>query len=324
MLVSIITPCYNSADCLPRLLDSVLAQTHPQVEMIAVDDGSTDSTAAVIDAYVERFRAKGYSLTRLSQPHGGQSAAMARALPLIKGDFLIWPDSDDFFAAPHALATMATTLASQPADVGMVRSWAHLVKAEPGLPVVYTFGPKAPQSEHLFDDALLHANGFYYCAGTYMLRPSYLRQALRGEIYTSPTAGQNYQLLLPMLYHYRCVTIPEVLFTIVKNPLSHSRHCRTYAQHRALTDSYLATVLHTLRNINGLTAKRLAHYERLTDIHFTRRRLLAAIVYCQAAEVTALGRHLASLRAHTPLTLLRLLAHRLGYYRHRFKHRPQT
>ena len=292
--------------------------------MIAVDDGSTDSTAEVIDSYVDRFHIKGYTLTRLSQPNSGQSVAIARALPLIRGEYLVWPDSDDFFASPQALAKMLTTLANQPDSVGMVRTWAQKVKNVPGFPVVHTMGPDATEAEDLFDAALLQTNGFYYCSGAYMMRTNHFRQAVKGEIFTSKSAGQNYQLVLPMLYHYRCITIPEVLFSVVINPSSHSRDCRTYDRLKNLIGTYIATVGHTLRNIRALPADRLAHYERLMEIHFTHRLLLAAMIHCRRADVAHHRRHLAALGALTPLTRLRLLAHRLGYYRLRKTLTPKT
>ena len=65
-LVSVLTPCYNSADFLHRLLDSILEQDYPSIEMYAIDDGSTDRTRQVIQTYIPVFQQRGYSLKYVS------------------------------------------------------------------------------------------------------------------------------------------------------------------------------------------------------------------------------------------------------------------
>ena len=61
-LVTIITPSYNSAHLIIRLLDSVLTQTYPNVEMFVIDDGSTDDTKDVVESYILAFQRRGYVL----------------------------------------------------------------------------------------------------------------------------------------------------------------------------------------------------------------------------------------------------------------------
>ena len=66
-IVTLITSCYNTEKYIPHLLDSVLSQTYPDIEMIVVDDGSTDGTADVVRTYIPKFKSKGYFLTLLQQ-----------------------------------------------------------------------------------------------------------------------------------------------------------------------------------------------------------------------------------------------------------------
>ena len=63
-LVSLLTPCYNAGHLIHRLLDSVLNQTYPFIEMIVIDDGSTDNSEQVIRSYISRFEERGYILSR--------------------------------------------------------------------------------------------------------------------------------------------------------------------------------------------------------------------------------------------------------------------
>ena len=59
--VSVVTPVYNGETHLSKMLDSVLNQTYPDMEMILVDDGSQDETVRAAQSYCERFAAKGYA-----------------------------------------------------------------------------------------------------------------------------------------------------------------------------------------------------------------------------------------------------------------------
>ena len=69
--ISVIVPCYNEAALLPRSVDSALAQTYRDIEIILVDDGSTDESPALCDAYA----AKDPRVRVIHQPNAGLSAA---------------------------------------------------------------------------------------------------------------------------------------------------------------------------------------------------------------------------------------------------------
>jgi GT2 family glycosyltransferase len=88
---SVIIPAYNSAATLARAIDSVCAQTHPAHEIIVVDDGSTDATAAVARTYGEAVRL-------LQQPNAGVAAARNAGARAASGDWLAFLDADDWYA----------------------------------------------------------------------------------------------------------------------------------------------------------------------------------------------------------------------------------
>jgi glycosyltransferase involved in cell wall biosynthesis len=88
MLVSIIIPTYNRETTIGAAVESVLAQTHRNLEVIVVDDGSVDSTVDVLSAYENR-------ISIIRQPNAGPSAARNRGVDASNGEIIAFLDSDD-------------------------------------------------------------------------------------------------------------------------------------------------------------------------------------------------------------------------------------
>ncbi len=107
---SVIIPVFNGEAFVARAIESALAQTLPAHEIIVIDDGSTDDTAAV----VARFAAAKAPLVRyLHQPNAGVSAARNAGASAASGDWLAFLDADDWYY-PHRLAAHAELIAAQP------------------------------------------------------------------------------------------------------------------------------------------------------------------------------------------------------------------
>lgn len=94
LLLSIIVPVYNVEAYLPRCLDSLLAQPFSAWEAIIVDDGSTDKSGEILDAYAARDS----RLRAVHKPNGGVSSARNRGLALAQGRYVGFVDGDDFIA----------------------------------------------------------------------------------------------------------------------------------------------------------------------------------------------------------------------------------
>ncbi|GHV89137.1 hypothetical protein AGMMS50267_14970 [Spirochaetia bacterium] len=248
--VSILTPAYNCAHLIHRLLDSVLIQTYSNIEMFVIDDGSTDNTQQIIAVYKTRFNERGYQLEYVWQQNQGQSVAINNGLKLIQGEYLVWPDADDFYAEPDAIEALVQALDSAPEDVGLARSFQYLVD-EDTLKIVgkYVASP-AQRKTNLFEDCLFCQNGFWFTPGTFMVRTDKLFSVIPNrEIFTAKEAGQNMQLLLPVLYNYNCITIEKYLYKVLFRPDSHSR-IRTTCEESIYRDNiYLKTRISTLNNM---------------------------------------------------------------------------
>jgi len=87
-VVSIVIPCYNSARFLRAAIDSALAQDYKPIEIIAVDDGSTDETHEILESY-------GSAIEVVTQANAGVSAARNKGFSVAKGDVIVLLDSDD-------------------------------------------------------------------------------------------------------------------------------------------------------------------------------------------------------------------------------------
>jgi len=109
--VSIVIPTHNRAGLLRLAIDSALAQTYPQVELIVVDDGSTDGTAAVVAQYGER-------VTYLRQANRDVAAARNTGVRAASGDYLAFLDDDDLIL-PDKIERQMQVLAARP-EVALV------------------------------------------------------------------------------------------------------------------------------------------------------------------------------------------------------------
>jgi len=89
--ISVIVPSFNLAEYLPRCLDSILAQTHDNIEVIVVDDGSRDDTLSVMEAYA----AKDSRIKAIHQENGGVTSARLRGIGSATGDWIGFVDGDD-------------------------------------------------------------------------------------------------------------------------------------------------------------------------------------------------------------------------------------
>ena len=92
-LVSIITPCYNCAKFISQTIDSVLAQTYTNWELIIVNDGSVDESSTIIKGYIE----KDPRITCIEQANSGSAESRNMAIKLSSGDYLDFLDADDIW-----------------------------------------------------------------------------------------------------------------------------------------------------------------------------------------------------------------------------------
>ncbi|MDR3715055.1 MAG: glycosyltransferase [Puia sp.] len=95
-LVSVIIPCYNQGHYLPEAVESLIAQTHLNMEIIVVDDGSTDTTPLVCRQYKESIRQEGRRFDYIRVERVGLSAARNIGVRCSRGEYIAFLDADDW------------------------------------------------------------------------------------------------------------------------------------------------------------------------------------------------------------------------------------
>ena len=222
-LVSILTPCYNGETYIQRYLESILAQTYSFLELILIDDGSVDDTLKIIETYRERLEKKCVRFICKTIEHGGQAKAVNYGLKFVKGEFLIWPDSDDYLSE-DSIEKRVSFLKENP-KYGFVRSNGKNVEFN-SLKCLSRISENTNRFvEDIYMDLILEKT---YCAcGCYMIRTDHLFDIYpEKEIFVSQE-GQNWQLLIPYAGRHKCGFIDEDHYFICIRENSHSRKKKT-------------------------------------------------------------------------------------------------
>nr|WP_228519816.1 glycosyltransferase [Methylophilus sp. QUAN] len=118
-LVSIIIPTYNRAEFIGEAIVSVLSQTYSNIELIVIDDGSTDNTQLIVSKITDK------RLTYIKQNNRGRSNARNHALSLASGKYITFLDSDDLYL-PNKIELQVSYLKNHP-GVGMIYTSAHCI-----------------------------------------------------------------------------------------------------------------------------------------------------------------------------------------------------
>lgn len=134
-LISVVMPCYNAAPYVKEAIESVFGQSHGNVELIVVDDGSTDGSDQVL---AESVQAYGDRMQLLHANRVGPYPARNLALGRARGDYVAFLDADDWWA-PDALTKLLSALRASDADLAYC-GWQNVgdgIEANPYVPPAY-------------------------------------------------------------------------------------------------------------------------------------------------------------------------------------------
>ncbi|MCF7821237.1 MAG: glycosyltransferase [Mariprofundaceae bacterium] len=196
MKISVITAVYNARDTIGDAIDSVLGQSHPDVELIVIDGASTDGTCELLESYRDRLACF------VSEPDRGIYDALNKGIAHASGEIVGFLHADDLFADEHALSKVAEQFSDASVDA-VYGDLVYVNKAEPDRVIRYW---KAGE----FSSGKLKS-GWMPPHPTLYVRRSIYEQL--GSFDTSYHIAADYDFMLRVLgsEQFKCSYIPEVL-----------------------------------------------------------------------------------------------------------------
>jgi glycosyltransferase involved in cell wall biosynthesis len=192
--VSVVIPVYNGAGTVARAAGSVLGQSLREIELVVVDDGSTDATPDVL-AEIRDPR-----LRVLRQANGGRSRARNAAIRAARAPYVAMLDADDV-AYPERLARQAAFLDGRP-DVALCGTWAYRIEPDGSR-----HEWRQPVAADAIRRAMLRSNCFIH--STIMARKRVLEEF--GGYDESLDFSEDYDLFLRIAARYATANLPETL-----------------------------------------------------------------------------------------------------------------
>ncbi len=188
-LISVIIPIYNIMDCLPKCVDSVCRQTYSAIEILLVDDGSTDGTGALCDELAK----KDARIRVFHKENCGSSSARNLGIREAKGEYLGFVDSDDFIE-PDMYERLLSAI--QKSGCGIAQIGRDEVDAEGSKLPDICVPPKEEEfikSEDFLRELLLHKGDCSFC--TKLLK----RELFTEEGFPEGMLNEDFYLLTRML-----------------------------------------------------------------------------------------------------------------------------
>lgn len=111
--LSVIIPVYNAEEYLSQCLNSVINQDYPNIEIILVDDGSTDTSGIICDRYSSKYK----TIHVIHKTNGGAADARNHGIEFATGDYLVFLDGDDFWDDRSAMTRLVHRISESNADV---------------------------------------------------------------------------------------------------------------------------------------------------------------------------------------------------------------
>lgn len=267
MLFSIIIPAFNAAQYLPECLASVNAQSFKDYEVIIVDDGSTDETAQIAEAYAKEVR----NATVIRQENKGPLLARRTALKSAHGTYIVFLDSDDCLH-PDALQRIGSTIEETNADIVSFRYSRHqdFLHSDTPSPL-----PAGLYAKDKFTGALQH-----FCSGRSnelwgkAIRLSLFDVSFDYAAYSGMMFGEDLLQLLPIFDNAQSLCcLDDVLYFYRPN------NCAT-------TSSYKPSQLSDLRTVSRI----FLDYARKWGIQYYRNACAGeALQYINILKIAMAG-----------------------------------
>lgn len=221
--VSMVMPCYNKAQSIGEMFDSIIAQEWDNIELILVNDGSTDGTREVITGYESKFLERGFKVHIIDQKNAGVCAAAKAGLERVTGNLVCMVDADDELVPKYVSIMAEWLMEHEEYDFTACEGQRYT-----GRGARKQFQPFEPKE--IFDDDPYRTERWLLAdfntePWRYMLRAEYFRKCRIVETYHTQTEGSHEPgYIIPILANggkLRYFPLPLYCFNI--DGESHSR-----------------------------------------------------------------------------------------------------
>ena len=203
-LISVIVPVYNMEKYLPKCLDSILGQTYKNLEIILVDDGSSDGSGDLCD----RYAAKDIRIKVIHQNNKGVSGARNVGLDLASGEYIGFVDPDDYIA-PKMYELLLKHILQDGADIA---TCGNVTLKPDGKRILGRF---ATQTAHLYTDNVIWLKDFLPYEANHVLWNKLFRKEIIGQVRLDETLvrGDDLEFLVRLFAEpLRITYFPHALY----------------------------------------------------------------------------------------------------------------
>lgn len=258
-LVSIIIPLYNGERFVLEAVESALAQTYPSVEVIVVDDGSTDGGKALLAPYVKTKRIRYFE-----EPHRGLPAARNKGIRVAKGEYIAFLDADDIFL-PEKIERQAAYLDAHPECEAVYSALYHFWEDDPET--LLTLRYRYYSGRDVFPQLLRR---FFIAPSTVVIRKDVLER--RGGFSEDIPIAEDFEFWLRLTHRGVCVGfLPTVL---AKLRMRRTGNIQTLTNQPEMKRMTLKGLLRVADTMSAADRKRYR-----IAWHLFRYRLLLAFAY---------------------------------------------
>ena len=203
-LVSVIVPVYNAERYLERCISSILAQSYPHLEIILVDDGSTDSSPAICDAATAENSNSRHCVRVLHQKNGGVSLARNNGIEVSRGEWIAFCDNDDYMH-PKMIETLLALCHKTGCDIAACRP-------EKGASENFSLEPQLPPSDVRVFSRYRMLSDIYGLSSCYVWDKLYARRIFDNVRFpVGSYTGEDIAVLHRIYYEARGVAVTDAV-----------------------------------------------------------------------------------------------------------------
>lgn len=295
--VSIITPCYNGEKFLHSYFKSILEQTYDNIEVIFIDDGSTDQTGKIVKEYQPALANRGIVFRYTRKENGGIVSALNHGFKLFTGEYLSWTDVDDYMH-PDYIEHKINTFEQHPDIDILITRVAYINASNPNEIVDFSW-QRPPHDKEDFIKRILVRDGVGFEPGNHMVRTSSFKKFIPSmEIYDGgKMVGGQIQLLLPMVYYGRFLYEDVCLYDYLIYNNNHHLQFKSADQWNKLFEALEKVYKETIQRLHSDNEKQMISYALQA---IAKERFETALSYEDVTLLKASYQEIASYHEVTP------------------------